>query len=119
VRILYADGAGRGVNEPTLFPLPPADGNLTERQSFALDKLRAQLPDGLTADELGALLCERRGKHDAGIRCTWCASAGREVLSALRDRGLVRRRRGGLWLSLAQGAEKPPKHDPRTAPIPY
>jgi hypothetical protein len=39
-----------------------------------------------TADEAGALLHERRGKHGRDERCEWCARDGADVLDRLRGR---------------------------------
>jgi hypothetical protein len=99
------------MTEPTLFPLAPIPVTLTERQAFVFAELRKH-EDGLAADEVGALLCERNGRHDAGTRCDWCSSNGTGVLKALRKKGgLVRRKRGGLWLALERGEEGASAHD--------
>jgi hypothetical protein len=80
----------------TLFKPPPADGKLTPRQEFALLLVRGR-PDGVTVDELGAILHERAGKHDRESRCQWCPDNGRSVLTALQKRQLVTHRRSGVW----------------------
>jgi hypothetical protein len=90
------------VTEPTLFPVEPVEPTLTERQEYVLDELRRQ-EDGLDADEVGALLCERNGRHDRGVRCPYDSSNGQGVLKALRKKGLARRRRGGTWVALRAG----------------
>lgn len=72
---------------------------LTERQEFALRAIE-KADGGLAADELGAALHERRGKHDRGLRCEWCQSEGQGVAGELRRKGLVVRRRSGCWESL-------------------
>jgi hypothetical protein len=51
-----------------------------------LEELRRQ-EDGLDADEVGALLCERNGRHDRGVRCAYDSSNGQGVLKALRKKG--------------------------------
>lgn len=83
-----------------LFEPPPPIQTLTERQAFVLDELR-KADDGLDADEVGALLCERNGRHDRGTRCEWDSSNGQGVLKALRKKELVKRRRGGTWVALS------------------
>jgi hypothetical protein len=101
--------------QPTLFPPPPATGTLTERQRFVFDQLQAHTlqGDALTADEVGALLCERAGRHDSGSRCDWDATNGRSVLRALAKKGLAKRRRSGGWIALGPArAEKPVDADP-------
>lgn len=90
------------MTEPTLFPVEPVPVQLTERQQFVLEQLRNFGEDGLDADEVGALLCARRGRHDAGTRCEYDSSNGTSVLKALKKKGLVRKRgRGGTWLALS------------------
>lgn len=96
------------IEQPTLFTPPPATGQLTDRQKFVYEQLEAITArgDGLTADEVGALLHERSGKHDAGVRCSWCNQDGIGVLKALRKKGLARRPRSGAWRVIAaEGAE--------------
>jgi len=83
------------IGAPTLFDEPPRP-KLTEKQAFGLEHVR-QFEEGVTADELGALLHERRRVHAAGERCDWCASEGRSILEPLRRKGLLIRRRTGLW----------------------
>lgn len=85
--------------QPTLFTPPAPTGDLTERQRFVYDQLLAHSVqgDGLTADEVGALLCERAGRHDAGTRCQWDTTNGQGVLKALRKKGLARKPRGSGW----------------------
>ena len=80
--------------QPSLFVLPAAP-ILTERQALAL-KLVTDF-GGLDAAELGAHLHARRGTHEAGGRCAYCGTEGRSVLSALRKKGLVVRRKTGSW----------------------
>lgn len=83
-------------DHPTLFAPPPADGDLTERQRFALNLVR-RTAGGVTDEEIGAHLHARRGRHISTDVCRWCSDEGRGVLEALRKRGLVTRRRTGVW----------------------
>lgn len=70
----------------------PADlATLTERQRRAFDGVDAAGWDGLTTDEIGALL--HHPKHSLNDRCAFCGSAGAEMTRALRAKGLVRQRR--------------------------
>lgn len=88
---------------------------LTARQQHALDVLTRAGHGGLTSDEVGAALCELRGKHPAGDRCVWCSSNGRGVLVALRKRKLVKQRRDGTgtWVALdLPAAPAPAEVDP-------
>ena len=71
--------------------------SLSPRQERVYEALLRLRPDGIDAAEAGALLHADRGKHSTGERCQWCAQEGRDVLSSLRSRGLVIRRRSGLW----------------------
>jgi len=87
----------------TLFTPPPATGDLTPRQRFVYDLLSRPRSD----DEIGAWLYAARGVFPltrrggppptSGTPSQWFAENGRAVLSALRRRGLVVRRRSGFW----------------------
>lgn len=88
--------------QPLFEPPPPI---LPKRQAFVIEQLHAHAEDGLAADEVGAMLHARRDKHDAGVRCQWCSSEGTSVLKALRKKGLVVRRRGGMWRALERGED--------------
>lgn len=94
---------------------------LTARQQACVDYLAAH--DGVPADEVGALLHERRGKHLAGERCEWCHTEGRSVLRAKAVRGLVTFRKGPERLYLLRDpARRTPAVtgvDPRTSEIPF
>ncbi|MDQ5821308.1 MAG: hypothetical protein M3540_07710 [Actinomycetota bacterium] len=96
------------MSRPLFDPGPPNVAvTLTDRQAFVLEQVR-RTEGGLTADEAGALLHERRGKHDAGVRCEWCAVEGRGALNELRRKGLVVRRRSGHWQAIVgQAAAEP------------
>lgn len=73
-----------------LFDIPD-EPKLTVRQKRAHDLIRAAGWDGLRSDELGAGLHHPgHGLHD---RCPFCQSAGNEVGTALRRKGLVQQRR--------------------------
>lgn len=93
------------MNEPTLFSVEPVV-EVTVRQQFVLDALGALPNEGLRADEVGAMLCARRGRHSAGTRCEYDSSNGTGVLKALKKKGLVRRRRDGSWLALASAESR-------------
>lgn len=105
------------MSQPTLFggmPAPPPE--LRPRQQLVYDALVAAGHDGLRADEAGAAIHEWRGKHDAGVRCDWCAREGGEVLKRLRELGKARKDRHGNW----RAADAPDDgYDPSTAPIPF
>lgn len=104
--------------QPTLFTPPPATGNLSDRQRFVFESLQASTAqgDGLTADEVGALLCERAGRHDSGERCDWDATNGRSVLKALRKKGLAKNSRARGWIAL--DVPEPESASPATDPFP-
>jgi ribosomal protein S27AE len=123
----------RGVvrkQKESLFDALPAEDRigitkLTERQEFAL---RAVLdhPDGLSGEDVGRLVHEHFQKHRPGFTtCDFCQSAGLELLRALKDRGLVAQRRGGIYQAIAgsRGAASDrhaadDSYDPQTAPWP-
>lgn len=69
---------------------------VTDRQSDAL--LFVERMCGVALDELGAFMCERRGKHQQDSRCNWCLDNGSAVAHELHAKGLLERRRGG-WFS--------------------
>jgi hypothetical protein len=52
----------------------------------------------LDDDEAGAILHERRGKHQRDERCEWCARDGRDVLKSLRGHKLAKEKRGDGWV---------------------
>jgi len=86
------------VQQPLFEPPKPVSPlrPLTERQQ-TIYQLVCSIPGGISADELGALLHERRGSHNAGERCEHCAIDGKR---ALRERGIrqrVIRRTGSLY----------------------
>lgn len=101
-------------------PAPPAKP-LTDRQQFALELVERRGVDGIHADEVGAALCERNGRHSADDRCRFDGSSGNEVLKALRGRDLVRYRRGsngkpGYWQATTANAQQPAPTKPGVVP---
>lgn len=50
----------------------------------ALAQAERELGGRLTADEAGAIIHERRGRHTRDDRCTFCGEDGREALIRLR-----------------------------------
>lgn len=91
--------------QPSLFPVAAQPRSLTDRQSAALDLLTRAGADELAADELGAALCELRGRHAAGDRCAFDKQNGLGVLRALRTKGYARARRDGTWRAISSDAE--------------
>jgi hypothetical protein len=87
----------------TLFKPPPALGDLTPRQRLMYDLLCKPRTDA----EFGVWSHATRGTiFDGqtslcscvdGTPCEWAAINGRNLLTALRRRGLVVRRRSGFW----------------------
>ena len=79
----------------SLFPVPP---KLTDRQQAAYDYLQG---DGATAEDVGRHLHltvkEPPCRYCAEGPCMWARGSGQEALTALRRKGLVVRRRSGLW----------------------
>lgn len=66
---------------------------LTEKQARGYDHAKST-PGGITADELGAIEHELRGRHHRDVRCDWCASEGKGVLESVALKPLLVRRRG-------------------------
>lgn len=84
-----------------------AEVKLTERQQRVLDLVKTAGPDGVHADEVGALLHEQKRnelyRHGRDERCQFCGHDGKALLEALKAKGLVRYRRAkegvpGAWL---------------------
>ncbi len=98
----------------TLFTPPPADGNLTERQALVLRAAREQ--GGLRDVDAGSLL--HRSKHAGDDYCAFCRMDGLRVLTALRTRGLLVRRKSGLWEPKGAHAGSEGGYDPATAAFP-
>lgn len=93
---------------PTLFPVESPPRPLTDRQASALELLQRAGSDGLRADELGAALCERNGRHAAGDRCEYDKANGLGVLRALRTKGVARARRDRTWRATASTSHAGP-----------
>lgn len=117
------------MNEPTLFTPPPADGNLTHRQAFALGLLEQQ-PAGLRATDVGVAVHQEFSNPcscSATSACKWSMATGLEVLRALKKRGLVVQRKSGLWQHHRSAADPGSRsdrrsgsgYDPATASIPF
>ena len=79
---------------------------LTEKQQRGYN-LAKTTPGGITADELGAIEHERRGKHHRDQRCDWCASEGKGVLESVAVRPLLVRQRGSGRYSPCDGSGAP------------
>lgn len=90
-----------------LFDIEPEPRPLTDRQQWIFGLIVDVGAEGITADELGALMHARHGKHPAGERCQFCGSAG---LQALRERAIAERvvKRGRTsWIAVgAPGVEE-------------
>ncbi len=100
------------------------------RQRVLLDLLTANGP--MAADEIGAELHARAGKHGADTRCQWCGRDGGQVAYSLQRRRLVRHVRAtGLYQlagetrtgsdpASARTESEPasPAYDPATSPWP-
>lgn len=70
---------------------------LTDKQQRGYDLVKST-PGGITADELGAIEHERRGRHHRDARCEWCTDEGRGVLeSKAVGPLLVRRKASGRY----------------------
>jgi hypothetical protein len=100
-----------------LLEQPPAAPKLTDRQAFVLELVTQAGADGVHADEVGAALDARRGKHPRDVRCQWCGRNGQQMLESLKKKGLVRYRRGnrdrpGFW-------QLPGAAEPRRSSVPY
>jgi hypothetical protein len=78
------------VTDPQQLPLIEAPPKLTERQARALAFIQACGTDGATATETGRHL---------GATEMWAKSSGLEVSRALKKKGLVRQRKGGIWVA--------------------
>lgn len=92
--------------------------SLTARQRYALETIEKLGP--IPSDELGAWMHERRGKHDAGVRCQWCGDDGKGIGKELRRKGLVKQRRGEGWVRVGKPAQaREGEYDPSTSVIPF
>lgn len=75
--------------DPTLFDVP-AIVTLTDRQTRALEIVQAAGVDGLTAFELGIHFTSEQYARGTGL----------QLARALKKRGLVRQRRGGVYVAV-------------------
>ena len=97
------------VNQRTLVDVP-ATPKLTPKQAKALEFLRDAGQDGVTPDELGALMHAWGLSHPADERCQFCRSRGSELLRALRKKGVARQRRVDgrtFWQAVDLPVERP------------
>lgn len=76
--------------------LVPAPPKLTARQELALQFIRSTGHDGATASEIGEHLGGHPGYH---------RSNGTAVARALKKHGLIRQRKGGLFVTLDAQSE--------------
>ena len=89
------------MNDRTLFPLPPATGNLTERQQTVLAMLQAE-PAGMRALDIGIALHLADGCDYCRVNaaCKYAHPNATAILKALRKKQLAIHRKTGLWQSL-------------------
>lgn len=76
-------------------------------QRDVLDELQAHGP--LSADEAGAIVHERRGKHTRDERCAYCTPDGLPVLESLAKHRLAAFTRGVGWVATESGPGDPPR----------
>lgn len=97
-----------------LIPAPPVP--LTDRQQAVLDAVQRAQPDGLDAEQAGAILHsfkDGRWAHSADEICQFCHRDGKKYLGRLADLGRVRYRRkrgdrpGGWVTDLAGDPAQP------------
>jgi hypothetical protein len=89
----------RDKRDGSQLPLLAVAPTLTGRQQAVYDLVTSR-PDGVTRDEVGALvhsLKEGRWQHPAGERCDFCARDGRAALRAAALKPLLVGRRDGRW----------------------
>lgn len=89
--------------------LEPAPPKLTERQEVVHEALQRAAQDGLDADQAGAIahtLKQDRWAHHEHERCQFCGRDGKQILEALKAKGLATYRRAnrarsipGAWLA--------------------
>jgi hypothetical protein len=99
----------------TLFTPPPADGRLTERQELVLRLVREQ---GGIRDEDAVRVVHGDCPYCREEPCAYAGMAAREVLGALRKRGLVVRRRTGVWEPAGAQKRSDGRYDPAAAAFP-
>jgi hypothetical protein len=84
-------------------PLIETRPNLTERQEYAL-QLIEQHPTAAPDWWIGHCVHVQFGKHSEYRECDWCASTGRELGRALRNKKLVKEsRKLGGWVLANRG----------------
>lgn len=90
--------------QPQLFQTQAEPPKLTARQQFVHDLIEAAEPNGMTADEIGAVLHELRDRHPRDQRCDYCTLDANGVLrsKALKPR-IVFRRAAGRWRIRREG----------------
>lgn len=110
------------MTQQPLFDIQAAHA-LTARQQHVHDALTRAAHDGLTTDEAGAVAHEIKDNwgHARDQRCRFCGQDGKQILEALKAKGLARYRRArgatpGVWLAVDLPAELPPG---MTTEIPY
>jgi hypothetical protein len=102
-----------------LFTVAP---KLTERQQLVYDELASQPGAAL---EVGAMVHRWNGCSycTTDEPCRFAYSTGRQVLEALRKKGLLKRDRHHLYrradTTAAAVESTTPGYDPATAPIPF
>lgn len=108
----------------------------------ALAQAERELGGFISADEAGAIVHERRGKHPRDHRCQWCTADGQEALARLRAHKPAGEPLGPPWPCPDCGAQnaaghvfcrrcgtasthdqeptvRKPSYDPSTAEIPF
>lgn len=86
-----------------LFPLAIDESKLGSNQRGVLARIDRY--GSIRLREAGRIVYINRGRNPNRIGSEWIESAGWRVLLSLSRRGLVRRRRGGLWVRKQRSAE--------------
>lgn len=96
------------MRDRTLFPLPPATGNLTPTQQRVLSMLQER-PEGMRALDVGVALHTEDGCRYCSptSACKWAHTNATAILKALRKKGLAIHRKSGLWQPLVRAASDP------------
>lgn len=97
-----------------LFDIRPEPRPLTGRQQWIYGFIVSAGADGITADELGALMHARR--HDAGVRCDFC---GQDGLRAVHERAIADRvvKRGSSYVAIGVREDVPAAESSPSAQI--
>ena len=110
------------MTDKTLFPLEPALGNMSDRETAAYDLLQAR-PSGVTSTELGVHIHTTLGTPCACSPtsiCAWAMTAGEQVGAQLRRRRVAFKRKHTHWtLTVAARALVPAGRDTGTFPDNY